>query len=74
MTNKFLVVSADSLVDINEINVDKELSKKERIKEFIKQIKDPYRFKCGDIIVESRYSANGLFYEDRLQNIFKNIS
>ena len=74
MTNIFLTVSADSLVDINEINVDNRLSKKERIKEFIRQIKDPYRFKCGDIIVESHYLSNGLTYEDSLQNIFKNIS
>ncbi|MBR1444050.1 MAG: hypothetical protein IJ583_11030 [Firmicutes bacterium] len=74
MTNKNLMLPTDSLADINEFNVDNELSKKERIKEFIRQIKDPYRFKCGDIIVESRYSANGLFYEDCLQNIFKNIS
>ena len=64
----------DNLADINEVDVDRKLNKQERIKEFIRQIKDPYRFKCGDIIVESRYSANGLFYEDRLQNIFKNIS
>ena len=58
MTNKNLMLPTDSLADINEFNVDNELSKKERIKEFIRQIKDPYRFKCGDIIVESRYSAN----------------
>ena len=64
----------DNLADINEVDVDRKLNKQERIKEFIKQIKNPYRFKCGDIIVESRYSANGLSYEDRLQNIFKNIS
>ena len=64
----------DTLADINEVDVDRKLNKQERIKEFIRQIKDPYCFKCGDIIVESRYSANGLFYEDCLQNIFKNIS
>ena len=64
----------DTLADINDVDVDRKLNKQERIKEFIRQIKDPYRFKCGDIIVESRYSANGLFYKDRLQNIFKNIS
>ena len=64
----------DTLADINDVDVDRKLNKQERIKEFIRQIKDPYRFKCGDIIVESRYSANGLFYKDCLQNIFKNIS
>ena len=74
MENKILMLPADSLADINDVNIDKELSKKERIKEFIKQIKDPYRYKCGDFVIESRYSANGLTYEDRLQIIFQNIS
>ncbi|MBQ8941177.1 MAG: hypothetical protein IJ062_05015 [Firmicutes bacterium] len=71
---KEIKIMTDTLADINDVDVDRKLNKQERIKEFIRQIKDPYRFKCGDIIVESRYSANGLFYKDRLQNIFKNIS
>ena len=50
-----LSVSAESLVDINDVSVNKDLSKKERIAEFIKQIKNPYCFKCGDFIVKARY-------------------
>jgi len=38
-TTDILTVSADTLVDINDVVVNKELSKKERISEFIKQIK-----------------------------------
>ena len=36
-----------ALVDIREVSVNKELSREERITEFVRQIKDPYRFKCG---------------------------
>ncbi len=64
-----LTVSADNLVDINEVNVNKELSKSERIAEFIKQIKNPYCFKCGKFIVKARYTDNGLSMEDCLQSI-----
>ncbi len=64
-----LTVSADNLVDINEVNVNKELSKSERIAEFIKQIKNPYCFKCGNFIVKARYTDNGLSMEDCLQSI-----
>ena len=49
--------------------VNKELSKKERISEFIKQIKNPYCFKCGDFIVKARYTNNGLSMEDCLQSV-----
>ena len=34
-----------SLVDIRDVTVDKELSREERIAEFVRQIKNPYRFK-----------------------------
>ncbi|MGN0179083.1 MAG: DUF6870 family protein [Monoglobaceae bacterium] len=64
-----LTVSADELVDINDVKVSKDLPKKERIAEFIKQIKNPYCFKCGNFIVKARYTDNGLSMEDCLQSI-----
>ena len=64
-----LTVSADELVDINDVKVSKDLPKQERIAEFIKQIKNPYFFKCGNFIVKARYTDNGLSMEDCLQSI-----
>ncbi len=40
-----------SLVDIRDVTVDKELPREERITEFVRQIKNPYRFKCGRFTV-----------------------
>ena len=40
-------IYADELVDIREVSVDKNLPKEERIAAFIRQIKNPYRFRCG---------------------------
>ena len=64
-----LTVSADELVDINDVKVSKDLPKQERIAEFIKQIKNPYCFKCRNFIVKARYTDNGLSMEDCLQSI-----
>ena len=64
-----LTVSADELVDINDVKVSTDLPKQERIAEFIKQIKNPYCFKCGNFIVKARYTDNGLSMEDCLQSI-----
>ena len=61
--------NTESLVDINDISVDKNLPKSERIKEYIRQIKNPYCFKCGDFVVKARHSNNGLSIEDCLQSI-----
>ncbi len=62
-------ISIDDLVDINDVTVDKTLTKKERIAEFIKQIKNPYCFRCGNFVVKARYTDNGLSMEDCLQSI-----
>ena len=45
-----------SLVDIRDVTVDKELPREERITEFVRQIKNPYRFKCGRFTVRASFA------------------
>jgi len=63
-------VNIASLVDIKDVAVDKALSREERIAEFVRQIKNPYCFKCGNFIVRARFADNGASLEDCLQGIF----
>lgn len=46
----------DELVDIRKVSVDKNLPKEERIAAFIRQIKNPYRFRCGDFVVNACFA------------------
>lgn len=62
-------VDADSLADIKDVSVDKNLSKEERIAEFVRQIGNPYCYKCGKFIVKARFADNGVSLEDCLQGI-----
>ena len=62
-------ITTDSLVDIRNIKVDKNLPKQERIAEFVRQIKNPYRFRCGKFTVTARFTENGPTLEDCLQRI-----
>ena len=55
------------LVDIRDVSVDKDLTKHERIAEFVRQIKNPYHFKCGKFTVTAKYAENGVTLEDCLQ-------
>ena len=57
------------LVDIHDVCVNRLLSKEERVKEYIKQIKDPYHFRCGDFKVTVEFSNNGLTMEECLRGI-----
>jgi len=58
-----------ALADIRDVSVDQSLSKEERIAEFLRQIKNPYCFKCGKFIVRARYAQNGVTLEDCLKQI-----
>lgn len=69
MTDIKDLTNSDTLVDINDISVNKDLPKPERIKEYIRQIKNPYCFKCGNFVVTAKYSDKGLSIEDCLQSI-----
>ncbi len=63
--------STDELVDIREVTVDKDLPKEERIAAFLRQIKNPYRFRCSDFVVNAAFSSNGGTLEECLQGILR---
>lgn len=62
-------MEAPSLVDIREVSVDKNLTREERIAEFVRQIKNPYCFKCGRFTVRAQFAENGASLEDCLKRI-----
>jgi len=57
------------LVDIRDVSVDRGLPKHERIAEYIRQIKDPYRFRCGPFTVSVKYADSGASIEECLQGL-----
>ena len=62
-------INIDDLVDIRDVNVDKSLPREERIIEFVRQIKNPYVFRCGKFIVRTRFTENGPSLEECLKQI-----
>ena len=60
----------DNLVDIKDISVDQNLSKRERIEEYLRQIKDPYHFRCGKFIVTAKFASEGPTIEECLHGLF----
>ena len=57
------------LVDIQDVSVDPNLPKEERIAEFVRQIKNPYCFQCGKFTVRARFAPDGPSREDCLKQI-----
>ncbi len=62
-------IRTDNLIDIRDVKVDKGLPKQERVAEFVRQIRDPYRFRCGKFTVTARFAEDGPSLEDCLQRI-----
>ena len=54
MTEKNMKCSTadEQLVDIRDVKIDRTLPTEERIRSFVEQIRDPYKFKVGDVVVK----------------------
>lgn len=59
----------NELTDIRTVSVDPSLPKAERIAEFLRQIKNPYCFKCGKFTVRAQFAPNGVSLEDCLKQL-----
>ena len=65
-------LSNETLVDISTINIDLNKPMNERIEAFIKQVKDPYRFRVGDIPVSIQYENTQDTLQSRLSKMLSN--
>ena len=45
------------LVDIRDVVIDKSLTLEDRVRSYVEQIKDPYCFKVGDVVVRVSYAG-----------------
>lgn len=66
-------IDIDTLVDICSLKINTALPKEERIADFVRQIKNPYLFKCGDLVIQSVFSDTETTLNDRLKQYFKNV-
>jgi len=60
-------IDLNTLVDIRSVKVDKNLPIEKRIADFVKQIKNPYFYKCGKVAVQISFSNTKETLEDRLE-------
>ncbi len=57
------------LVDIRNVSVDRSLPREKRIAEYLRQIKDPRHYLCGEFIVTADFATNGATIEDCLRGL-----
>lgn len=62
-------VDAELLADIDKIEINRNLPKEERLREFARKVKNPYCFICNGIIVKSSYTETGESLETKLARL-----
>lgn len=66
-------VKPEDVVDIQQIKIDDGLSQQEKRREFIRQVKNPYCFRVGKIIVKASYSGNGVSLNERFEELVMSV-
>lgn len=62
-------MQADGLADIRDITVDPSLPREERVAEYLRQIRNPFLFRCGKFTVHAKYADSGPSLEDCLRQL-----
>lgn len=66
-------VDPDELCDIRKVVIDPSESLKERIQSYLRQIKNPYCYRCGKYVVKIRYTENGGSISERLESYLRSF-
>ena len=66
-------VDSESLVDVTGIRISDDMTKEERAAEFVKQVKNPYCFRVGDMVVKNVYSSDGISLKDRFEQFARTL-
>ena len=67
-------VNPDTLVDIATVEIDRSLPRAEQMKQFLKQIKNPYLYKCNGVVVKIAYATTESTIEDCLEQYIRQRS
>ena len=66
-------VDPETLVDITSIRLDGELPRKDRIRNFLEQIKNPYCYRVGKVVVKVSFADTDVTLEDRLEHYIRGL-
>lgn len=66
-------VDKNQLVDLNSVVIDESKPVEERILSFIQQIRNPYCFRVGDVVVKLVYKENGPTFQQNLEDMLMSL-
>lgn len=66
-------VDPETLVDINDVKIDETLPREQRFADFLRQIKNPYCFRCGKTVVKLNFADTDTTLEDCLERYLRSL-
>ena len=65
-------VKREELTDIREVEVNKRKSREGQVKDYLRQIKNPYCYRYGEYVVKIGFEDTTVTLTDRLQELILN--
>ena len=66
-------VERESLADISKIHIDTRMPREQRLADFVRQIWNPYCYRCGKVVVKVSFAETNATLEDRLEHYLKTL-
>lgn len=67
------MVKPEDVADIQQIKIDSKLTQQEIWADYIRQVKNPYCFRVGKVIVKAVYSENGVSLNERFEELLLSV-
>lgn len=59
----------EQLTDLSSIEIDREKSKQERMMDYLRQVKNPYYFRVGDVAVRLVFDDGGRSFQQCMEEL-----
>ena len=66
-------VDIKRMKDIRDIRIDRSLPREKRVKQYLRQVGNPYMVRVGNIKVKIRYTNEGNSFEDTFEEMLLNM-
>lgn len=66
-------VDPSALADVQDVEIDPDKPLPERMLDYIKQIRNPYCFRCGKAIVKLSFADTDTTMEERMEGYFRSL-
>ena len=66
-------VERESLADISKIHIDTRMPREQRLADFVRQIGNPYCYRCGKVVVKVSFAETNATLEDTPDHYLKTL-